>query len=84
MSYDRFGKGNSNWKGERAGKRAKHYRVSNKRGKPTRCDVCGSKDSGKHYEWAKIGRNKYKRMCRGCHNTYDGKIRNITKSMVHA
>lgn len=65
---------------------AYHYRVRKIRGTPSLCEVCGT-TTAKKFEWANLtGRyedvNDYKRMCTSCHNKYDNKARNFTKSKV--
>lgn len=69
------GKDNPQWKGEKASYAAMHYRVANKRGKPKKCEECGTTDESKSYDWACIGDykniNNYKRMCRSCHFRMD-------------
>lgn len=77
------GKLNKMWKGDNAGYTALHYRVEKIRGKPKKCEVCGSEKAQK-YEWANLTGNykdptDYKRMCSSCHAKHDNKIKNITK-----
>jgi hypothetical protein len=53
-----------------------HQRVRTMRGKPQKCEVCGTDDPSKLYEWANLtgdygNPNDYKRMCRKCHRQYD-------------
>jgi hypothetical protein len=55
---------------------AHHYRVSKLRGKPSRCNRCGTTDLAKTYDWASLTGNyadpdDYERMCRSCHRRYD-------------
>ena len=62
------GENNPSWKGDKAGYKALHYRVYKKRGKPKHCEVCGTRDKNKRYQWANLtGKfediNDYKRMC---------------------
>jgi len=64
------------WKGDNAGYFAFHARLPVRRGKPSKCEVCGTTDPQKHYDWANLtGRYEdmedYKRMCRKCHRQYD-------------
>lgn len=81
---NRFGKNNSNWKGDskNISERAKHYRIEATKGKASnfKCCVCGSPA----VEWAEQKSNgkpngKYKPYCRSCHNKLDKKIDNIWK-----
>lgn len=73
---NQHGPANPCWKGEEAGYQAMHLRVARKRGKPQRCERCGTSDPRKHYDWANLtGRygnvDDYERMCRSCHRRYD-------------
>lgn len=87
------GPNNDSWKGDAAGYHALHLRVAKALGKPMKCDVCGTTDPTKTYDWANLsGRyydlRDYVRMCRSCHWKRDGKINNIThmrgKGVAHA
>ena len=77
VKRDQRGDKNSSWKGDTAGYQALHVRVSTARGKPTKCERCGSQDiPGVIYEWANLTGNytdtdDYERMCRLCHRRYD-------------
>jgi len=58
------------------------WNLMRRHGLVDRCDVCGTTEPGKHYDWANLtGRyedvNDYKRMCRSCHFKHDGLIKNI-------
>lgn len=69
---------NNNWKGNKATYKAFHYRMNALKGKPIVCEVCGTTNPQKTYDWANLtGRyddpNDYKRMCRSCHWKYDKK-----------
>jgi hypothetical protein len=69
---------NNNWKGNDATYKAFHYRMKALRGKPELCEVCGSTDKSRSYDWANLtGKyddpSDYKRMCRSCHWKYDKK-----------
>lgn len=70
---------NPQWKGNEASYAALHYRVSNQKGRPSKCEVCGTTDDNKTYDWACVGDYKniddYRRMCRSCHRQHDNKIR---------
>jgi len=82
---DQSGPKNSSWKGDRAGKHAFHRRLYSKYGKPKKCEVCGTTDKSRNYDYANLTGNyhdisDYKAMCRSCHWKYDDKIENITKN----
>ena len=71
-----------NWTGDNATYDAKHQRLRNNRGKASEhdCVSCGEQA----YEWAQVHETTgldiyehYQSMCRPCHSTYDGKIRNL-------
>jgi len=81
---DQRGKNNANWKGADAGYAALHKRVEKLRGRPSKCEVCGTDAETKFYDWANLtGRyddpGDYKRMCRSCHWKHDKKILNIRR-----
>src|SRR5215467_10879025 len=42
------------WCGDQAGYHAAHGRVRKARGKPQRCEECGTTDPGIRYEWANL------------------------------
>ncbi len=76
------GEANDSWKGDLAGYKAMHLRMTKRFGQPKRCDQCGTTDKRKAYSWASLTRkyhdmNDYRRMCRSCHARYDGTIANI-------
>ncbi len=78
------GPANASWKGDAATYAALHIRVEVKRGKPKQCEICGTRDERKHYDWASLtGKhediNDFKRMCRSCHAKYDNKSINFNK-----
>lgn len=67
---------NSTWKGDGAGYQAFHRRLDSLFGKPRQCEVCGTSEESRTYEWANLTGyyediNDYKRMCRHCHRQYD-------------
>jgi hypothetical protein len=69
---------NNNWKGNNATYKAFHYRMKALKGKPGLCEVCGTTDKARSYDWANLtGKyddpSDYKRMCRSCHWKYDKK-----------
>ena len=53
-----------------------HYRVEAKRGKASqfKCAKCHTNQAR---DWADLGGGKWAPYCRSCHNTLDGKIKNI-------
>jgi len=69
------GKLNSSWKGKNATYAALHYRVISAKGRPKKCEICGTEDENKYYDWACVGDytkiSDYKRMCRSCHWKHD-------------
>lgn len=74
------GRNNDSWRGGKAGYAAFHYRLRALRGRPKRCEVCGTSSPAKWYDWANLtGRyddpSDFKRMCRSCHRTYDNQRR---------
>lgn len=83
IKRDQRGPKNDSWKGSAAGYAALHLRVYTERGCPRKCEVCGTTDRRKRYEWANLtgqydDPQDYKRMCTSCHHRHDGTIRNIT------
>src|SRR5689334_15007475 len=65
-----------NWKGDKVGREALHQWVYRHKGRPRKCEQCGT-TKAKYYDWASLSR-KYKRdlsdwvrMCRKCHSAYD-------------
>lgn len=76
MKRSQGGASNSAWKGNAAGYKAMHARVERARGKPKRCEVCGTTRGGVVYDWANLSGDynnpqDYQRMCRFCHRKYD-------------
>ena len=76
------GSANKNWKGNGAGYQAFHRRLDSVNGRPRKCEVCGTTDSERKYDWANLsGRyddpSDYKRMCRSCHWKHDGTHKNF-------
>jgi len=79
---DQDGPANHAWKGDDAGYKAMHLRVARARGKPSRCEDCGTTDPALRYEWANLtGRYEdvfdYRRLCKGCHNRFDARRREV-------
>lgn len=73
-----LGKNNVNWKGENVGYHGIHKWVSKWKGKPKKCELCGT-EIAKKYEWANTDHkyrrvlDDYIRMCTSCHREYDFK-----------
>ncbi len=72
---NQLGENNHNWKGDKAEYKALHRRVEEKRGRPKKCEKCGTIKS-KRYEWANLtgdyaNPEDYKRMCKKCHIHFD-------------
>ena len=79
---DQTGNNNSSWKGPDACYAALHRRVETQRGKPSKCEECGTEDLSRTYDWACMTGKyddplDYKRMCRSCHWKYDEKHLNF-------
>jgi hypothetical protein len=74
--FKRFqrGESNSSWKGNDVTYAAFHCRVVSLKGRPNKCEVCGT-ETAKRYDWACIGDYRkvedYQRMCRSCHWKHD-------------
>lgn len=80
-----IGESNHMWRGDSASMTNKHRRLYRAFGQPSKCDVCGTEDETKSYDWANLtgdynNPQDFKRMCRSCHWKYDNKIQNITKN----
>jgi hypothetical protein len=76
------GSANKNWKGSNAGYQAFHRRLDATRGRPKKCEMCGTDDPNKHYDWASMTKwydnpEDYKRLCRSCHFKLDQVQRNF-------
>lgn len=70
------------WKGSNASLRSLHSRVDRQRGKPQRCEECGTTDPLLTYDWANMtGQydviDDYRRLCRSCHRKLDDAICNL-------
>jgi len=79
---NQWGENNDGWKGGDAGLSAKHRRLHRAFGQPSKCDVCGTVDKSKSYDWANLTGDydnpaDFKRMCRSCHWKYDDKYLNF-------
>ncbi len=73
---------NNNWKGDDVTYSAFHLRLKSLHGSPKKCEVCGTTDKTKSYDWANLtgayeDPKDYKRMCRSCHWKYDKKHLNF-------
>lgn len=82
IKRNQLGPNNSSWKGDRASYTAFHYRVAVMFGQPKKCEVCGTTDDARAYDWANLTGNyadpaDYKRMCRSCHWKHDNKHLNF-------
>lgn len=82
---DQTGPKNHMWKGLDANLVCKHRRLYRAFGQPSKCDVCGTQENSKTYDWANLtgdydNPQDFKRMCRSCHAKYDNKIQNITNN----
>ena len=70
------------WKGDKVGYKALHGWLRRKYGIPDKCEKCGN---NKFMEWANISgeykreRNDWMKLCKSCHNKFDGTIKNIRK-----
>lgn len=76
-----FGEKNPCWRGDKATYTACHRRVEVVRGKPTKCETCGTTQA-RGYEWASISKRytdiwDYRRLCRSCHKRLDKIGRNF-------
>lgn len=77
---NQWGAANSSWVGDAANYQTSHARVYSRRGKASRCEMCGTTDPSKNYDWANLtGRypdpSDYAEMCRSCHRKYDNSRR---------
>ena len=84
IKRDQFGSNNSAWKGRGAGYQAFHRRLDATKGRPKKCEVCGTTEESRRYDWANLTGHyddpgDYKRMCRSCHWKHDGTIKNIKR-----
>lgn len=84
IKRDQTGPNNAYWGGKdgELTYAALHKRVEALRGRPRKCEVCGTTSKQRTYDWANMsGRYDdpadYQRMCRSCHWKHDKKILNI-------
>lgn len=80
---NQLGENNDSWKGSKAGYAAFHRRLEILKDKPQNCEVCGTTDTAKTYDWANLTGHyedpkDYKRMCRSCHFKHDQTHLNFT------
>ncbi|MBT8448484.1 MAG: hypothetical protein KJO69_02285 [Gammaproteobacteria bacterium] len=73
---NQWGQQNHMWRGSEANLTCKHRRLYRAFGQPSKCDVCGTDDKNKSYDWANLTGNyddplDFRRMCRSCHRHYD-------------
>jgi hypothetical protein len=73
------GKNHYRWGGDNVNYKALHLWVERNKGKPTRCEICGTTDPLATYEWANKS-HEYHRdlsdffgLCKPCHAEYDKK-----------
>lgn len=86
VKRNQSGSRNSYWGGPggRVGYAALHKRVEALKGRPRKCEDCGTESPQRTYDWANISGkyddpSDYKRLCRSCHWKLDKKILNIVK-----
>jgi hypothetical protein len=63
-----------------------HARLTVDRGRPKKCEVCGTDDPTKRYDWASLTKKyddpaDYKRMCRARHARHDNNYPPSQKGM---
>lgn len=74
---NQLGKNNNSWVGDNATYATFHKRVESLYGRPIHCEVCGTVDPSKRYEWANVTgdyadvEHGYRRMCCSCHRKFD-------------
>lgn len=72
----RVGETHPHWKGEAAKYRTLHQWVERHKGKPRRCEFCGT-ESAVRFNWMNVDHqyrrdlNDWRRACVPCHRTYD-------------
>lgn len=92
IKRDQRAERNDSWKGDSVGYKAAHQRVYRARGRPQKCEKCGTTSPAKRYHWASISRkyhdpSDYMRLCSSCHFKHDGLVRNLghyAKGASHA
>lgn len=78
---DQRGSKNTGWRGDAAGYKAMHLRVTSARGAPSECEQCKT-TTAKRFEWASLSGNygdvnDYIRLCCSCHHKMDNHVRNL-------
>jgi hypothetical protein len=76
IKRNQLGENNGSWKGDNAGYSGFHRRIKEQKGKPHKCEICGTTDVSKTYDWANMtghyeNPDDYKRLCRSCHWKHD-------------
>lgn len=72
---NQWGDKNHMWKGDDATYAAKHHWIEKQKGKPNKCEDCGTTQG--QMDWASIDHlylrdvNNWKRLCRKCHRKMD-------------
>ncbi len=87
IKRNQYGEKNSSWRGTKVSYSGIHHRCEVERGKPCHCEVCGTTDPSKNYDWANINGDytsttNFKRMCRSCHWKFDGIAKNLHRKEV--
>jgi len=82
IKRNQIGPNNPRWNGKSATLSCKHRRLYRAFGQPSKCDVCGTTDKSKSYDWANLTGDydnpaDFKRMCRSCHWKHDKKHLNF-------
>lgn len=82
-----FGAAHHAWKGDNATYNSMHERLVTRYGRPQKCEVCGTTDPSRRYDWANLTGNyryveDYKRMCRSCHRKFD-RARRASGDNIH-
>lgn len=74
------GKRNIAWKGKNVGYFGVHNWIEKKKGKPKKCENCGT-EAARKYEWSNKDHKyrrilaDYRRLCTKCHRDYDKKLK---------
>ena len=82
VKRNQWGEANANWRGDEATVQKMHRRLDRRFGTPQKCDVCGTTDKRRTYDWANTtgdyaNLTDYVRMCRSCHWKHDHKADNF-------
>lgn len=86
IKRNQLGSNNSYWAGDNAVYTTFHKRVEAVKGKPKRCEVCGTTNETKRYEWANTTGDysdvdAYVRMCAKCHRNFDKSAKGIKSNV---